>query len=218
MLYLMRHHLHEVTVYWSSTGDTPPEVRQHIEAIRAIVPNFVEVKSDALNDRELNGNPTDALLLDNFLSTLGATDSTKRRMSYDCCMANIMLPMHERMLTDGVTDVYRGQRNTDTYKSPVQDGQDTGFYLVHYPIKDMTTADVFDVLGEAAANGFPVPTWYNELSSTPDCLTCTGWIAEHRGAWLRKTHPDAHEVYTTELTALRDELMSVISRIGEELK
>lgn len=218
MLYMHREILQDVTVYWSSTGDTPPEVRQHIEAIRAIVPNFVEVKSDALRDRKENGNPTDTLLLDNFLATIGATPSTKRRTSFECCMTNNMLPMHQRMLADGITDVYRGQRNTDTNKSPIQDGQDTGFYLVHYPIKDMTTSEVFDVLSEAAANGFPVPTWYNELSSTPDCLTCTGWIDERRGTWLRKTHPDAYNVYTTELTALRDELMSVVSRIGEELE
>ena len=217
MLYLFRDRLPDVTVYWANTGDTPPEVMEHIDAIRTIVPNFVEVTSNALLDRQINGNPTDALLLDNLLATYGATAAVKRRTSFDCCMANNMMPMHERMLIDGITDVYRGQRNTDTHKSPVSDGQDVGPYRIHFPIQDMSTDDVFAILKAAESEGFPVPTWYGELSSTPDCLTCTGWIDEARGEWLKKYHPSAYQVYTAELTLLRNELAVVLSRIEKEI-
>jgi phosphoadenosine phosphosulfate reductase len=216
MLYRLKHLWDEATVFWVSTGDTPPEVRDFVEAVRAMVPSFVEIASDVISDKAANGFPTDYLSNTDRIAAAGGTNNgKKRRTSFDCCFSNIMLPMHEAMKARGVTEIYRGQRNDDANKAPLQDGQVVDGVTYRFPIKDLTEQQVLAELDLLRKQGLPVPTWYNELNSTPDCLHCTGWLSENRGSWLKKNHPEAYILYSKEIAALVDDLRAAAQRLEE---
>lgn len=204
MLYSLRHLWSDATVYWASTGDTPPEVTSFLAQVAELVPNFVTVESDVLTDKAINGHPTDVLTNNMRIST--AKGEAKWRSSFDCCMANNMQPMYNRMLADDITDVYRGQRTSDVHQSPVKDGQTVLGVTYHYPIGGMSQAEVFAALDRYKAEGLPVPTIYETgLTSTPDCLHCTGWLDENRSDWLRDVHPTAFKHYSIFLDTIRNE-------------
>jgi len=204
MLYNMMDMWDDVTVYWASTGDAPPETVSFIESVAALVPRFVVVQSDVIGDKLLNGVPSDLVTNEMRIASLGGySGAMKVRHSFDCCHANRMLPMYNRMVADGVTDVYRGQRNDDKHRGPIPHGTSIDGIVYHYPIRDLTDAEVHSVLAEYKAKGLPTPPNYDMLTSTPDCLHCTGWLSEDREEWLRTRHPEAYIYYTTTLDALR---------------
>jgi phosphoadenosine phosphosulfate reductase len=217
MLYRLRHLWDRATVYWVCTSDTPPEVLEFVEKVSAIVPNFVAVYSDAITDRQINGYPVDILTNDMAIAAAGGiTAATKYRSSYACCFANVMEPMHRRMVEDGITTIYRGQRTTDVPRSPIKDGD--VFYGITYrfPLGDCTTEQIFAELQMYENEGLPVPTIYEHLDSSPDCLGCTGWVSDRRGTCLRDHHPSVYEKYIATLTDVRQHLQDVLAHYVEE--
>ena len=57
LFYLMKEHLDKMTVLWVNTGDLFPENEEIVRKFQKQIPNFLEVKSDALNFIEANGLP-----------------------------------------------------------------------------------------------------------------------------------------------------------------
>jgi phosphoadenosine phosphosulfate reductase len=112
---------------------------------------------------------------------------------YDCCFRSLMVPMHQRMIEDGIKLVLRGQRRADTLKAPIQSGwvdPATGITYV-FPLDDLGDSDVWSYL--AGTWGLRLPESYDYCASSIDCLHCTAYWNEPRGAYLRARHPDVKE-------------------------
>lgn len=189
-LYLLRDQLDRVTVYWVNAGDGCPETLALIEKVRASIPRFVEVRTDVKQWREVNGLPSD--LVPASAHSIGvAYGLAKQKLScrFDCCYANLMLPMHERMLADDVDAVIRGTKVADTGKLPAEGA--TEFYDVLLPLRDWSHQDVFDYLASVKAPFNPIYSHFKSLSA-PECFGCTAWWGDGKADYLRARHPAAY--------------------------
>lgn len=201
--YLLLEHglLDRVTVYWLNTGDALPETITLMSEIRSLSPNFVEIDGKQPEIIARFGMPTD--LLPRSCTPIGvATGQSNVLMqdSYSCCARVVMQPMHERMLSDGVTLIIRGQRKSDDHKAPLQSG-DTELGIQYlFPIESWSDDQVNMYLQE---QGAPVHPCYAFMDSMPDCKNCSGWWSEKRAAYLQAHHPEAHALYQSRLDLIR---------------
>lgn len=214
-LYLLREQLDDITVYWLDTGDTCPETVAVLDQVRSWVPNFVAVRTDSKNWRAANGYPSD--LVPAKAHTLGVAygmNDFRLVGRFDCCYANLMLPMHERMVEDGVDCVIRGTKLCDTGRVPAEGN--VGSYTVILPIRDWSHQQVFDYLESVGAP-------YNEVYdhfvgiSAPECLTCTAWWDDNKGEYLKARHPEQYVAYRKDLKIISIALQSHLADLAKEL-
>jgi phosphoadenosine phosphosulfate reductase len=201
-LYLLKDYLHRITVYWLNTGDNYPETIEVIEECRDICPFFVEVRSNVSKWIKHNGMPSDVIIADGRNCHQRPTD-IKLSDSYACCAANIMLPLHERVLADGVTCIIRGQKACDSPRSPVNswdiiDGIEFIFPLEHY-----TDRDVMDLLETMDAPIHPV---YQYGSYGVDCMCCTGWWDKTVPGFIDR-HPTAARYVRLKREQIKDQII-----------
>lgn len=200
-LYLLRDQLDQITVYWVNTGDSCPETRAVVDAVRPWIPRFVEVQTDVAAWREENGNPTDLVPANaHFLGVAYGLSPTRLSNRFDCCFANLMKPMHERMLADGVDAVIRGTKMSDTGKVPAEGKTD--FYDILLPLRDWTHDDVFRFLDSVGAPKNPIYDYFTNISA-PECMGCTAWWGDGKGKYLRALHPQAHREHVVKLEKIR---------------
>lgn len=214
-LYLFKEQLPNLTVYWCNTGDPYPENLAIIEQVRSWIPNFVEIKSDVKQWRDTNGFPSDLVpARSHFLGIAYGMSPLKVSNRFDCCMANIMLPMHERMLQDGVDLVIRGTKTSDTGKLPA-DG-DTPFYRILLPIRDWSHRQVFQFLKKVGA---PHSVLYDYFrgSSAPECLGCTAWWDDGKARCLKALHPKVFTEYQKNLGDIAEEVYRSMKELDGEL-
>lgn len=215
-LYILRPLLHELLVYHMDTGDRCPETAAVVETVRQWVPNFIEVHSNALAWRAQFGDPTD--LMPARAHALGvAYGMSEQRLTcrFDCCFQNLMRPMHERMLADGIQAVIRGTKLCDTGKVPA-DGK-TEFYDVLLPIKNWSHQDVFDYLKSVGAPENPIYAHFKSISA-PECFTCTAWWDDNKAAYYKALHPQQLTVYRSNLLRHAQIIQSHIADLDTELK
>jgi len=215
-LYLARPQLDRITVYWVNPGDPCKETLSVVDSVRAWVPNFVELSTDAIAWRSANGDPSDLVPASGH--ELGVAYSLgARRVSsrFDCCFANLMRPMHERMLQDGVDAVIRGTKTADTGRVPAVGH--TKYYDILLPIAHWTHEDVFRYLQDVGAprNGIYD---YAKGASAPECATCTAWWDDHKSAWLKATDPAKYVVYRDKLKGIRVEVVRHLADLDSELE
>lgn len=203
-------------VYWACTGDTIPETLEVVQRERAWIPDFREVHADVLAWKQAHGLPSDVVTAQATLvgQAYGMT-GTKLVGRFDCCQANLMQPMHQRMLTDGVEVVIRGTKLADTGKVPVV-GQ-TEHYDVVLPLLNWSHAQVFDFLRDRS---IPVSAVYDSFKSisAPECLHCTAWWDDGKGAYLKQLHPDKVDQYRVGLQTIRAELQRRVQELDMEIK
>lgn len=215
-LYLLRPQLDNITVYWLNAGDSCPETMQVINEVRAWVPHFVEIRSDVKQWRETHGMPSDLAPAHGhplgIAYGMGATKVTGR---FDCCYFNLMLPMHERMLADGVDLVIRGTKMADTGRIPADGRSDAG-YEIWLPINDWSHEQVFSYLDQCGAPVNQIYA-YMESASAPECLGCTAWWDDGKSAYLRDRHPQAYREYRVNLSAIKATLQSHLADLEYEL-
>lgn len=215
-LYLLRDEglLDHITVYWVNTGNAFPETLAIAEQVRAMVPHFVEIDGRQPEVIAAFGIPTD--ILSRSCTPIGVVcgqSAVRMQDSYSCCGRVIMQPLHERMLADGITLIIRGQRAGDSHKAPVVSGQWENGIQYLFPIESWTDADVAGYLAEAGA---PVHPCYEFMSSCPDCMSCSGWWSEQRGAFLKARHPQAYEEYIHRLELIRSSTENLIQLFNIE--
>jgi 3'-phosphoadenosine 5'-phosphosulfate sulfotransferase (PAPS reductase)/FAD synthetase/ubiquinone/menaquinone biosynthesis C-methylase UbiE len=213
-LYLLREHWPNLTVYWTNTGDPVPEVRAVIERIKAQVPHFVEIAGRVLEQIAAFGLPSDLVPTTSTPIGLSAYGrGTRLQDRFQCCYRSLMEPMQERMSADGITLIIRGQKTADSLKSPLRSGAlEDGIELL-FPLEDWSDDQVFAWLH---AHAF-VPDYYQQLSASPDCLTCSAYWSEGRAAWLKHTHPEAHAAYQGKLDVIREAVMPHIALFNLEV-
>lgn len=203
-------------VYWASTGDTIPETLAVVEAARAWIPDFREVHADVLKWKEAHGLPSDVVTAQStWMGQLYGMTGTKLTGRFDCCHANLMLPMHERMLADGIEVVIRGTKLADTGKVPAVGPTD--HYDVLLPLLDWSHEQVFDFL---RGRGIPISAVYDSFKaiSAPECLHCTAWWDDGKGAYLKQLHPDKVDQYRAGLETIRAELRRRVLELDMEIK
>jgi 3'-phosphoadenosine 5'-phosphosulfate sulfotransferase (PAPS reductase)/FAD synthetase len=203
-LYLLRPYWSRMTVYHLDTGDQFPETRAVVEAVERDMP-IVRIRGDVRTVREQFGMPSDLVPVDNIdVGRLVSGREVKLQSRYECCWRSLMVPMHQRMIDDGVTLIVRGQRD-DEYASPPKRSGETGDgFEVLYPIQNWTGEQVSDYLKD---NGLPIAPFYERgARRAPECMGCTAWWDEGRAAYLREYHHAAFENYETNMKVIRIEI------------
>lgn len=203
-LYLLRELWPAMTVYHLDTGDQFPELAKVVRRISQEVP-VVQVQSDALAYRAIAGDPSDVVPVDNTPFGRMVSGRGVRIISrYDCCAQVVMLPLYQRMVSDGVTLIVRGQRNEDYATTPMRSGQRDDRFEVFYPIESWTAADVDAFITERQ---LPVARFYAEgLKTSPECMTCTAWWGEGRMGYLRRHYPGVAAEVDSRLQVMANEI------------
>lgn len=203
-------------VYWTSTGDTIPETLAVVEWAKSWVPDFREVHADVVAWKAVHGMPSDATTAQSSWIGQQYGMGTARLVGrFDCCWSNLMMPMHERMVADGVELVIRGTKLADTGKVPAH-GQ-TEHYEVLLPLMDWSHAEVFEYLQRAGAPVNPVYEHFSAISA-PECLGCTAWWEDGKAGYLKARHPQRVHEYATSLQDIRSELVRRVNELDNELK
>ena len=206
-LFLMQPHWDELTVYWTNTGAALPETAELIEQVRATVPHFVEIRTDQPSDLVDNGWPVDVLPVRSALPMREMYGKPRLRLQsfFDCCYRNIMGPMHERMIADGVKVIIRGQRNQETHKSMLRSGDVVDGFKVLFPIEGWTGEQVRAYLADKPIK---LPSNYEDMDTSLDCWNCTAWLEDNIGKrrYLKRVHPEAYTVVREMLTLIEAEI------------
>lgn len=185
-LYLMRPYWDRLTVYWCDTGAAYPETVQTVAQVREMVPNFAIIEGNQPAVIEQFGIPTDILPASSTpmgINGTGKGDLMQDR--YSCCLRSIMLPLHARMVQDGITLIVRGQKNADRLKSTVRSGETHDGIEYLFPIEDWDNRKVMSFLQSVDAQ---IPRFYEMLNSAPDCMTCSAYWEEGAMAYLKRYH------------------------------
>lgn len=185
-LYLMRPFWDRMVVYWCDSGAAYPETVELVAKVHDMVPNFAVIPGRQPAVIKEHGIPTDILPasatpMGVFMSGGGVPMQDR----YSCCVRSRMMPLHERMVKDGVTLIVRGQKIADRLKSTVRSGEVHDGIEYVFPIQDWTNKQVMEYLH---AEGAPIPRFYEMLESTPDCINCTAWWDDGASAYLKRYH------------------------------
>lgn len=210
-LWTLRPYWGRMTVYHANTGDQYPETTAIIDWWRQHV-DVTVVHSDVKKYHAEVGWPSDVLPFNGTPLGRDISGETTRIVGrLDCCWTNLMWPIHQRMLDDGITLIVRGQRDADYKKPPMRSGDTEGPIEALYPIQSWTTAEVDAYCRE---HGLPMAPWYAEgAAHGSDCLHCTAWWDDGRLPYLRGHHPEPYSIVRRRL----DRIGEVITRQFEPL-
>lgn len=194
-LYLLRPVWDDIMVCWLNTGAAFPETENLMESIKALVPHFMEVRTDVLSDIGRNGWPVDVLPTAHTAlgSACTSTPGLRLRSWADCCGENFWKPLDTKMREMGVTTIIRGQRAGEHYKSPIRDGHEEGGITYRFPLQDWSEDDVFAFLRK---EGVEIPEYYAHTGTSLDCWNCTAFLDAKLGQleYMRERHPEKHQV------------------------
>jgi phosphoadenosine phosphosulfate reductase len=185
-LYLMRPYWDRLTVYWLNTGAAYPETVALMKQISDMVPNFAVIEGNQPRVIDQFGIPSDIVPVS--ATPIGvevAGGGVIIQDRYSCCFRSKMLPMHERMIADGITLIIRGQKNADRLKATVRSGDIEHGIEYLFPIEDWDSRKVMRFLSD---EGAPIPRFYEMLDAMPDCMTCSAWWEEGAAKYLKRYH------------------------------
>lgn len=179
-LYLLEPFWDKLTVVWLNAGKPLQESLDYMEGIRAKVPNFLEVRANQPEWIRINGYPADVLPYEatKMGACNGFANSVRFSETFECCKANMWMPMAQAMKDGGFTGVIRGQKLADDLKSSLRSGAIVDGIEYLFPIESWSDSQVFAFLGDR------VPGFYKRgLPSSQDCANCTGYVKSH-AAWI----------------------------------
>jgi 3'-phosphoadenosine 5'-phosphosulfate sulfotransferase (PAPS reductase)/FAD synthetase len=215
-LYLLEPRWHEIIVAWVNTGAAFPETLALMERVRALVPDFREIKSEQTIERE--GYPVDVLpVAATPLGYLLSGNEGRRFQSrYACCQAALWVPLMRAMKEWGATVVIRGQKRVDRRRAPITSGAFADGIEYQFPLEDWSDADVFRYLAE---RGIELPANYAAGMGTGlDCWNCTAYLDENAGRleYMREHHRAKHDLVRAVLSdytaVLERELTPLLTR------
>jgi 3'-phosphoadenosine 5'-phosphosulfate sulfotransferase (PAPS reductase)/FAD synthetase len=215
VLHILRDELHRLTVYHVDTGDLLPEMRDHVRRFEHIIPNFVRIQTNVAAWNIEHGLPTDLLPYSaHHIGRLMGEERIKLVSRYDCCAANLMAPLYDRVKADGNTLLIRGTKRADMMQLPVESGEAPDGIELWYPLLDWSHDDVFLYLRQ---HGIPIPRLYGDMKNSPECARCTAWWHEGRGAYLAQHYPNLARDYQARLRLVAEEIGPSIDALGAEL-
>jgi len=214
-LYLMRPWWDRLTVYWCDTGAAYPETLATMAKLQALVPNFAVIEGRQPAVIAEFGIPTDILPASSTpMGVNGAGKGELMQDRYSCCLRSIMLPLHERMVADGITLIIRGQKNADRLKSIVRSGETHDGIEYLFPIEDWTSRQVMSYLNEQDA---PIPRFYEMLNAAPDCMSCSAWWEEGAAGYLKRYHHGQYLVNQAKLSRINTAVGEHIAAFNKEV-
>lgn len=215
-LWLMQPHWDRLTVYWCNSGDPFLETVDLMKTVRELVPRFVEIEGQQPAVIEAFGIPSDILPASRTPMGISGSGSSETPMQdrYSCCLRSVMMPMHQRMIDDGITLIIRGQKNADRLKGPLRSGQTDGGIEYLFPIEDWSDDQVLKFLRE---QGVPVPRFYEVLNTAPDCMSCSGYWEEGVSKYLKRYHHRQYEEVQRRLHVIRDAVSDHIAHFNVEV-
>lgn len=214
-LYLLQPWWEKITVAWVNTGDPFPETVEQMAAIRAMVPNFLEVNSNQPANIAEHGWPVEALPMTRtpFGKLLDGHPHPIMQPYYNCCNANIWTPMQEAMNALNATLLIRGTRLEDPRKGIVRSGMKVGNVEFLHPIEEWSSAQVRDFLGDR------LPKHYAGTETSLDCMHCTAFLYENVGKmrYMAAKHPAVYDEVRRRLIDIRDATAAELSYIDGAL-
>jgi len=213
--YLLRNEAHRITAYHLYTGDLLPEVMEIVEHLRGMFPHFVTVRTDAMAWIDAHGLPSD--LIPHSQHGIGRSmgeAGTVLVSRYDCCSANLMQPMYERIKADGNTLIIRGTKAADMRRLPVASGESQDGIELWLPLQDWSHEAVFDYL---RAVGAPICRVYEHVTNAPECSRCSAWWGEKRAAYLQQYHPALYADYRARMQLVLRELQRPMTQFANEI-
>lgn len=208
--------LDRVTLYHNDTGDLLPEVREIVDHVKGFAARFVHIQGDVLAWQAKNGIPSDLVP---YTAHPVAAEVGQQRVKvasrYDCCYANLMLPLWERLQADGVTLVIRGTKDVDFPRLPVRNGQSMSGAEFLHPLEGWSHAQVFDYLRSVGA---PICRVYEAGEQSPECARCPAWLSVGQGRYLRKHHPALFAEYRERMALVMSELAAPMAALKAELQ
>lgn len=214
-LYLLRDHLHRMTVYHNDAGDLMPETREIVSLVEAMCPNFVHIQGDVRGWIEQYGTPTDLLPYSTHgVGVITNPTGVKLVTRYHCCFVNLMWPIWDRIKSDGNTLCIRGTKLCDRPHPPTRSGETHEGVELWHPIDDWSNEDVQSYL---ASVGAPRSRIYDHMTNAPECARCTAWWGEGRAAYLRRFHPELFADYAAGLRVVAREIAEPMANLMCEL-
>jgi phosphoadenosine phosphosulfate reductase len=134
---------------------------------------------------------------------------------FDCCYNNLMLPLNERILADGVDLVIRGTKHADTGRVPTEGP--AGAYHVWLPIRDWSHDEVFSYLKQVGAMENPIYDHFRAISA-PECLHCTAWWDDGKSKYLKARHPEIYWEYQQNLRTIAGVVAEHLADLERELQ
>ena len=176
-LFLLREYWDVLHVMWVNTGAAHPETLAQMAELKALIPKFIEVRSDQPADLALHGYPTDLLPAANTVIGAGTrqTEGPLLQTWVDCCSRNLWAPLQNATRALGSTLVVRGTKDADYRSTPLRSGHVENGVEYYLPLQDWTDADVMTFLGE---QGVEIPSFYQHSETSLDCWNCTAFIEE----------------------------------------
>jgi phosphoadenosine phosphosulfate reductase len=218
VVYLLRPYLDRIQIYHMDAGDMLPEVADIVRHVEAMAPHFVRVQSDAMGWIAQHGLPTDLMPYSAHPIGQQMGQSGIRLVSrYECCGANLMKPLWDRIVADGCTLLIRGTKRADMPRLPMTSGEadpDSGIEL-WLPIEDWSHTDVFAYLRSVGA---PICRIYEYVTNAPECARCSAWWGERRAEYLREHHPNLWRDYSRRMRAVLAELWTPLQALNHEME
>jgi phosphoadenosine phosphosulfate reductase len=198
----------KIKVLYCNTGDEFPETREVIDAIKKLPITLIEVSPDEPQPDHVAkyGYPSDVLPLRNtqYYSWLTGREMTgvDTQHPMNCCGKLLFEPLQQATLAIGATLVIRGQRMAEDKHSPVRSGDVIDGVEYLFPIENWDDNDVDQFLTDS---GVSIPTHYQHVRKSLDCMTCTAFLDESKDkiAYLKQFHPETYQEVTQRLKAIK---------------
>jgi phosphoadenosine phosphosulfate reductase len=217
-LYLLKPYWDRMTVYHCDAGDQFPETEAVVSEIAKQVPKFVVIEGRVFDVWDEFGFPTD--VIPTYNTQLGRMVKSGRELKlidrYTCCFLSLMIPMHNRMIEDGITMIVRGQKDVDYKTPPYRTGDYGDGFEFLYPIEDWTDEETLKYLEDI---GVEPPAFYRHgITNSPECMVCTAWLDEKKADYMKDCHPLEYRVYQKRLKLIKAEIDHALEYMNSEME
>ena len=214
LLLLCKPYWDRITVVWVNTGCQFPEVIEHMDKVRKLVPHYIELKGNQPEFFNENGFPVDMVpeantKLGQFL--LGE-QPVKMCARFDCCGVNKWRPIEQFLLSVKPECVLRADRDDERAQGPNK-YEGTEFC---FPIFDWTVEDVWKFLQENAGDLLQERHMMGFQTSL-DCMCCTAYFRGYheRQEYLMKHHPQLYQKIASFYKVYREIALAELNKIKE---
>lgn len=214
-LFMLREFWPRMSVYWLNSGDAFPETAAFVHDIGAMFERFIEVPGRVAEAVAGFGIPAD-VIPDGCSEEAWALKINTGPLLQDramCCARSKIVPMHQRMIDDGITLIVRGQRADDQYKGPHASGDVVDGVELYYPIEHWSDSEVMAWL---VSHDILPPLYSEGIQRSGDCMRCSAWLGDRRAEYLAKNHPAAFQDYGRRLMTICRAAEPSVARLFSE--
>lgn len=195
-LYKCKPYWDKLYVLWANTGKNFPEIEEFMEEVKAMVPHFIECRSNQDAFIKANGYPTEVAVTrilpeHRQFDTQGCNQRVVTK--HQCCKNNLWRPVQGMLEAVDCTAFVKGQRGddpyNDTWPTHIQVGERVCEML--YPCRYLKEEDCLAFL---KAEGVNLTERFFIGRTSLDCWDCTGYweYVPERLKYMAKHHPDKH--------------------------